>query len=521
MKNLKFYLLLVLALGGLADAAYLTHEHYLNIIPPCHINRFFTILSDCGLVLHSKYAVLFGVPLALLGAIHYFILSSAIMAALFTKKRIFKIWILIQSAGGALFSIYLMYLQFFVIKSICVYCTLSALVSFIIFILSLFWLERARKAIVIYTKAFAYQTILKPVFFLISPETIHAFMVNVGEILGNFSYVKLLIEFFLPIRSKRLEQTIAGIHFKNPIGLAAGFDYNAQLTQILPSLGFGFGSVGTITNLPYEGNPKPMLGRLPKSRSLMVNKGFKNYGAKAIIRNLHHLRFKHPVGISIGRTNTQASMTQTESVKDVVTAFNLFNSSGLNNAYYELNISCPNLYGNISFYPPKNLKELLTAVQNVRLTKPVFVKMPIEKSDVEFTKMLEVIADFKFVKGVIIGNLQKNRKDPALDPSEVTRFSVGNFSGKPCERRSNELIKLTYKKYKKRFVIIGCGGVFNGRDAYRKIKLGASLVQLITGMIYQGPTLMAQINLELLGFLKKDGYKHISEAVGTINLERS
>jgi dihydroorotate dehydrogenase len=131
--------------------------------------------------------------------------------------------------------------------------------------------------------------------------------------------------------------------------------------------------------------------------------------------------------------------------------------------------------------------------------------------------MLEVINKFTFIKGVIIGNLQKNRKDPSLDQDEVKKFKTGNFSGKPCKKRSNELIKLTFQKYKKRFVIIGCGGVFSVNDAYKKIKLGASLVQLITGMIYQGPQLIAQINLEFLNLLKKDGFKHVSEAVGVDN----
>ena len=137
--------------------------------------------------------------------------------------------------------------------------------------------------------------------------------------------------------------------------------------------------------------------------------------------------------------------------------------------------------------------------------------MPIEKSDEDVFKMLKVIVEFKFIKGVIFGNLQKDRKDPSLDQEEVRKFPVGNFSGKPCEKRSNELIKLCYKKYGKRLIIIGCGGVFSAEDAYQKIKLGASLVQLITGMVFQGPQLIPQINFGLAELLKKDGFKHISQ----------
>jgi dihydroorotate dehydrogenase len=139
--------------------------------------------------------------------------------------------------------------------------------------------------------------------------------------------------------------------------------------------------------------------------------------------------------------------------------------------------------------------------------------MTIEQTDEETIKMLDVIVDFP-VTGVIFGNLQKNRKDKALNQDEVKKFPVGNFSGKPTEQRSNELIELSYKKYGKKLVIIGCGGIFNAQDAYKKIRLGATLVQLITGLIFEGPQLIAQINIDLDKFLKRDGFSNISEAIG-------
>lgn len=231
-------------------------------------------------------------------------------------------------------------------------------------------------------------------------------------------------------------------------------------------------------------------------------------------QKLEKLPFAIPVGISIGRTNTLALKTQKQSIEDIISAFHTFEQSSVKHTYYELNISCPNLYGDITFYPPKNLEELLSEVDKLHLKKPVFIKMPIEKSDKEVTAMLEVIADH-CPAGVIFGNLQKNRNHPALVQREVKKFKVGYFSGKPTFDRSNELIKLAYKTYKKRFVIIGCGGIFSGDDAYLKIKLGATLVQLITGMIFQGPQLISQINIELVDALKRDGFKHISEAIGS------
>ncbi len=142
--------------------------------------------------------------------------------------------------------------------------------------------------------------------------------------------------------------------------------------------------------------------------------------------------------------------------------------------------------------------------------------MPIEKSDREVLEMLHIISKHN-VTGVIFGNLQKDRSNKTLVKSEVDQFSKGYFSGKPTEQRSNELIKLTYQKYGKKLIIIGCGGVFSAADAYKKIKLGAALIQLITGMIYEGPNLIMQINFGLSELLKKDGFKQLSDAVGVDN----
>jgi dihydroorotate dehydrogenase len=232
-----------------------------------------------------------------------------------------------------------------------------------------------------------------------------------------------------------------------------------------------------------------------------------------MVKRLQPLQFEIPVGISIGRTNSLTLKTQKESIADIVSAFIIFEKSKTHHSFYELNISCPNLYGDITFYPPKNLKELLREIDTLHLRKPVFIKMPIEKTNAEVLQMLKVIAQH-CPKGVIFGNLQKDRKDPALLPDEVRKFSVGYFSGKPTFLRSNELIKLTYQHYHNQLIIIGCGGVFSAQEAYKKITLGASLVQLVTGMIFEGPQLASQINFELEDLLVRDGFTHISEAIG-------
>ena len=362
---------------------------------------------------------------------------------------------------------------------------------------------------------FIYKYIFRRIFFLIDSETIHLFLTDFGERLGRIKSLKRTVKYFVRFEDPSLKQSLINIKFPNPVGLAAGFDYRAQLTQTLPMIGFGFGTIGTITNQPSEGNPKPRLGRLVRSKSLMVNKGFRNPGIRDILQKLKNLNFEIPVGISIGKTNTEKLTTQKQSIDDIITAFKEIQKSKINFSYYELNISCPNLVGNISFYPPKQLEELLIEIKKLRLNKPVFIKMPIDKSDKETLGMLKVITKYP-IQGVIFGNLQKNRLDPTFDKQEILKYKTGNFSGKPTEKRSNELIKLTYKNYGKKLLIIGCGGIFNAKDAYTKIKLGASLVQLITGMIFEGPLIAAEINSDLISMLKRDGFKNISEAVGTI-----
>ncbi|KKQ26920.1 MAG: dihydroorotate dehydrogenase (quinone) [Candidatus Levybacteria bacterium RIFCSPLOWO2_12_FULL_37_14] len=360
-----------------------------------------------------------------------------------------------------------------------------------------------------------YKNLIKKIFFQIDPETVHNAMVKLGEQFGKHKSIKKVFSSQFIIKDKSLKQNIAGIKFENPIGLAAGFDYEARLTQILPSLGFGFETLGTITDSPYGGNPRPMLGRLPKSKSLMVNKGFKNLGARITSEKLTGLSFEIPIGISIGKSNVPICNTQKKGIDDMINAFTVFENSKARHSYYELNISCPNLHGNVSFYPLNNLKELLTEIDKLHTKKPIFVKMPLEKSNNETLEILNTISGY-CPKGIILSNLSKNRNNKLLKREEVDKFpaGIGSFSGKPTHKRSNELIKLAYNNFKQRFVIIGCGGVFNAQDAYEKIKHGASLVQLITGMIYEGPQIASQINLGLIGLLKKDGLRHISEAIG-------
>lgn len=508
MKYL-FVIIIALTCVGLIDASFLTYEHFTDAIPPCTTNPLF---SDCGTVLRSEYAKIFSIPLAVVGVLYY----GSLLTFLAIPGNRLKACAVFLSTVGFLSSLYFVYLQIFVIHAICIFCFASATISTILFFLIQIKFYKQRKQCCIFFSMMFYTYIAKPIFFQINPEIVHDFMTRIGNLMGIFFIAKLITSYMFQYKNPILEQTVADIHFSNPIGLAAGFDYEARLTQILPCIGFGFETVGTITNHPYGGNPKPILGRLPKSKSLMVNKGFKNLGTRKTIKIISHLQFNFPLGISIGRTNSKDIQTQQDAIQDIVDSFMAFEKSRVRHTYYELNISCPNLFGKVEFYSEKNLDELLTAVDKLKLSRPLFIKMPIERSNDETLIMLKVISDHSPV-GIILGNLQKDRGNPALIQSEVRKFSVGNFSGKPTFNRSNELIKLAYQHFGNKLIIIGCGGVFSAKDAYEKVTLGASLVQLITGMVFQGPQLISQINIELVELLKRDGFNHLSEAVGSRN----
>lgn len=293
----------------------------------------------------------------------------------------------------------------------------------------------------------------------------------------------------------KLEQSICGIKFKNPVGLSAGFDKDANLLNTLPDVGFGFMSVGTVTYKPYEGNPRPRLYRLPKSKALVVYYGLKNIGVREIIKKLRKYELKKkenfPIFISIGKTNADYTASETTGIKDYFDCLNQVIKAGVGNVY-EINISCPNTFGGEPFTTAAKLEKLLKKLYTLKIDKPVFLKMPIDKKWSDFKKLLEVAVKYK-VNGVIIGNLQKDHKHKTIK-DEIPEKIKGGISGIPCKDVSNDLISRTYKTYGKKLVIIGVGGIFSAEDAIEKLERGASLVQLITGMIYQGPQLIGEIN---------------------------
>ncbi|MFH1286691.1 MAG: quinone-dependent dihydroorotate dehydrogenase [Candidatus Magasanikbacteria bacterium] len=364
---------------------------------------------------------------------------------------------------------------------------------------------------------FLYQKIMKPIYFRIDPEKVHNHMTGAMKHFGKNKVFQKTFDFFFSFKHLALKQHISGLKFDNPIGLAAGFDYDAKWIGVLPHLGFGFHTVGTITNEPYEGNEKPRLGRLPKSKSLLVNKGFKSAGMDKNLRHMKYTIETIPLGISIGSTNKKYNSLE-DQAKDVVEGFRKAINSRLG-SYYELNISCPNLshVGSDadSFSSESGFKMLLELLSSLQFNKPIFVKMHLEKSIEGTRRLMEIAKEHNFIKGFIFSNLCKDRSNPHFDKEEIEKAGKGNFSGKPTSEQSLKLIRFAYKNYKERFIIIGCGGIFSAEDAYKKIKAGASLVQMITGMIYEGPQIISEINQDLVNLLEEDGYKSISDAIGT------
>jgi dihydroorotate dehydrogenase subfamily 2 len=343
-----------------------------------------------------------------------------------------------------------------------------------------------------------YKNFLKPILFLFDAEFIHNRFLLLGNLLGKNKAGRNIIRSLFYYSNKKLVKEIDGITFSNPVGLAAGFDYNGDLAEIMHDVGFGFNSVGTVTAKPYEGNQKPRLSRLPKSKSLLVNKGFKSLGADAIYKKISKMNLTNlVVGVSVGSSNLCEVNTIKKAISDYIYTFNKFKS--LNSIkYFELNISCPNTKFKEPFSNTKNFKLLINQIKKLKINKPIYVKMPNEKSIKEILELSQLIYENK-LQGVILSNLVKSRKNKYLNKKELKEIKhlKGNFSGLPTKENSTKLIKEVKKNFGNKLTIIGVGGVMSYDDAREKFDAGADLIQLITGMIYEGPQLVAQINKKL------------------------
>ena len=362
----------------------------------------------------------------------------------------------------------------------------------------------------------SYGVIAKPLLFLVSPDTTHGMMIHMTSVSGRVPLLRGFVKFiFIRRRDERIVQNYHGIEFKSPVGLSAGFDKNGEIMPMISRLGFGFGTVGSVTAKQCDGNPRPWFYRLPESKSLVINAGLANDGSTAILKRIHSYSQSEinnfPIALSVAKTNSCEVVSIKEGIEDYVTTVRRAKKEP-RIKMIELNISCPNTYGGEPFTTPEKLEKLLKAVDAVGAKQPVFIKMPIDHEWPAFKKLLDVAIKHK-IAGVTVSNLYKDRASAELKDN-LPDSVKGNLSGQPTWQRSNDLIKKTYLEYGKKLTIIGVGGIFTAQQAYTKIRLGASLVEIITGVIFNGPQLAAEISYDLSKLLERDGFKNISQAIG-------
>lgn len=364
------------------------------------------------------------------------------------------------------------------------------------------------------TKA-GYNKVAKPLMFKHQPDAVHKNLVKTAKTTQKIPGVRSLPKLWQH-SDKALEVEVAGVKFSNPVGLSAGFDKKIEMPLMMKNVGFGWMTGGSVTWGQYEGNEGEWFYRLPKSFSLVVNAGLPSEGAPVVAERIKLYReqiFQNfPLSISVAKTNSREAASDTVAVKDYCDSLEMFDKL-VQVKFLEINISCPNTFGGEPFTTPDRLDKLLSAVDKLALKKPVFIKMPISLNIRDYEALLDVIVKHK-IAGVAVGNLLKDRSKARLKddlPSSVK----GNLSGLPCRDISTELIRRTYQKYGDKLAIMGIGGIMSAEDAYAKIRAGASLVGLVTGLIYKGPQLVGEVNAGLAELLKSDGYQSIGEAVGS------
>lgn len=361
--------------------------------------------------------------------------------------------------------------------------------------------------------AAGYRYIAKPLLFKTPPDIAHDRMIKSGRFWQRVAPVRAIMNGAWAYQNPRLEQQLLGLSWRNPLGLSAGLDKNFELVPLMKAIGFGFMEGGSITLEPSSGNPRPWFHRLPADRSLVVNAGLANHGSQAIITGLstQHLPFDFPINISVAKTNSPDACTTDSAIQDYIGSLKLIKHAGVGQLI-TLNISCPNTYGGQPFTTPDLLEALLSATDEVNLKVPVSIKMPHHLEWPQFRDLAEVAANHR-VAALTIANLAYRDQVSLTYP--LPDHIKGKLGGRPTFEKSNVLIAHTRRHFEDRFVIIGVGGVFTAEDAYTKIKLGANLVEMITGLIFQGPQVVGHINRGLIELLDRDGLATIGEATGS------
>jgi len=325
--------------------------------------------------------------------------------------------------------------------------------------------------------------------------------------------IKALKFNFIPInnfiKDVSIENTVFNKKILNPIGVAAGFDKDAEVYNSLFKLGFGFVEVGTVTPLRQYGNPKPRIFRLEEDEALINRLGFNSSGANTVFSRIKSNVPNGLFGINIGPNKDTKNR-----VKDYLSCLQKFYNLA---DYLTINISSPNTENLRNFHNQNELDDLLTAIQEeknkLKTNIPIIIKISPDIEEESIEKIAELILKYN-IYGIIISNsTDRNRENL----KSINKLEKGGLSGKPLEAKSNFLINKFYKILKNKIIIIGAGGADSGLSVYEKIINGATLVQLYTGMVYKGPNIVSKISFELIEILKSKGIKNISEAIGSKN----
>ncbi len=340
-----------------------------------------------------------------------------------------------------------------------------------------------------------YKYILKPLFFLFEPETIHHFVFKFLKIIFRIPGIKPLVRNHYVVQDPRLERTVFGITFPNPVGLAAGFDKDAKLFDELGCLGFGHIEIGTLTPKAQPGNDKPRMFRLPEDEALINRMGFNNQGATDAAERLKLRKTNILIGGNIGKNK----LTPNENAGDDYEL--CFQALYKQVDYFVVNVSSPNTPGLRALQEKEPLKALLTHMKKLNaekpFPKPILLKIAPDLTDEQLDDIIEIVKDTK-IDGVIATNTTINRGNLKTQETRLAEIGPGGLSGKPLAGRSTEVIRYLCEKSDRAFPVIGVGGIRTFADAIEKLEAGASLVQVYTGFIYEGPGIARKINRGIL-----------------------
>lgn len=336
--------------------------------------------------------------------------------------------------------------------------------------------------------------------FKLDAETAHHLTLKWFAVLIKIPFVKSILKFLYAIEDKKLERNLFGLTFKNPVGLAAGLDKNAECIDAFAALGFGFIEIGTVTPLAQPGNDKPRLFRLIQDEAIINRMGFNNEGMKVVKENILKSEIiNHKSEIIIGGNIGKNKITPNENaVDDYIKCFDaLYDVVD----YFVVNVSSPNTPNLRALQEKEPLKELLFELQNQNkykpIPKPILLKIAPDLTHEQLDDIVEIVFDTKLA-GIVATNTTISRDNLSTEKNKIENTGAGGLSGKPLTQKSTEIIKYIVEKSQHKIPIIAVGGIMSADDAIEKIKAGASLVQLYTGFIYEGPALIKEINKRMV-----------------------